>query len=105
MRPKPRRRRVHPMLALRRQPRLWWLLTVTVALAVGWVVSTIVAEAERTRLAWGTTELVAVASRHLAAGTTIEAGDVELEERPGALVPDGALDGVPEGQIAAVAIE
>lgn len=105
MRPKPHRRRVHPMLALRRQPRLWWLLTVTVALAVGWIVSTIVADAERTRLAWGTTELVAVARRHLGAGTMIEAGDVQLEERPGALVPDGALAEVPEGRVAAVAIE
>src|SRR5688500_20156367 len=91
MRPKPRRRRIHPMLALRRQPRLWWLLTVTVALGVGRVVSTIVAEAERTRAAWGSTEVVAVASRPLAAGTTIEAGDGELEERPAAPVPAAAL--------------
>lgn len=105
MRPKPRRRRVHPVLALRRQPRLWWLLTVAVALAVGWVVSSIVAEAERARLAWGTTELVAVASRHLAAGTTIGGDDVELVERPRALVPTGALSDIPEGQVAVTAIE
>ncbi|MGH9273478.1 MAG: Flp pilus assembly protein CpaB [Acidimicrobiales bacterium] len=105
MRPKPRRRRVHPVLALRRQPRLWWLLTVAVALAVGWLVSTIVAEAERARLAWGTTELVAVASRHLSPGTAIDGDDVELVERPRALVPTGALSDIPDGQVAAAAIE
>jgi pilus assembly protein CpaB len=105
MRPKPRRRRVRPVLALRRQPRLWWLLTVAVALAVGWVVSTIVAEAERTRLAWGTTDVVAVATRQLTAGSTIDGTDVELVERPAALVPDGALTVVPDGQVAAATIE
>ena len=105
MRPKPHRRRVHPLLTLRRQPRLWWLLTLAVALALGWVVSMFVAEAERTRAAWGTTEVVAVASRQLRAGTTIDGGDVELVERPRALVPEGALADVPDGQVAAVAIE
>lgn len=105
MRPKPRRHRFHPVLALRRQPQLWWLLTVAVALGVGWVVSSIVADAERTRLAWGTTELVAVTSRHLAAGTTIDGGDVELVARPRALVPEGAVAEVPDGQVVAVAME
>lgn len=104
MRRKPRRRRIRPVLALRRQPRLWWLLTAAVALAVGSVVSAFVAGAERTRAAWGDTELVAVAQRDLAAGTAVERGDVELVAWPRALVPDGAVREIPSGQTVAVAI-
>jgi Flp pilus assembly protein CpaB len=104
MRPKPRRRRVRPVLALRRQPRLWWLLSLTAALAIGWAVSTIVADAERVRQAWGTTEAVVVARRPLVAGTPIDGGDVELVDRPRALVPEGALRDLPDGQVAATSI-
>ena len=104
MRPKPRRRRFHVGLALRRQPRLWWLLTIATALAVGWVVSSIVAEADRTRAAWGTTTVVAVATRDIAAGDPLRTADVELVDRPLAVVPDDALDHVPDGRVAATAI-
>jgi Flp pilus assembly protein CpaB len=104
MRPKPRRRRFHVGLALRRQPRLWWLLTIATALAVGWVVSSIVAEADRTRAAWGTSTVVAVATRDIAAGDPFRTADVELVDRPLAVVPDDALDQLPDGRVAATAI-
>lgn len=99
------RRRIHPVLALRRQPRLWWLLTAAVAVTVGWVVSSIVADAERTRAAWGATELVAVAVHDLAPGTALEPGDVELVAWPKALVPGDALHQLPVDQAVAASIE
>jgi Flp pilus assembly protein CpaB len=104
MRPKPRRRRLHVGLALRRQPRLWWLLTIATAVAVGWVVSSIVAEAERSRAAWGTSVVVAVATRDIEAGDPITMGDVDLVERPLAVLPDDALDHLPESAVASTAI-
>jgi Flp pilus assembly protein CpaB len=104
MRPKPRRHRVHPVLAIRRQPRLWWALTVGAALATGWLVSSIVADAEAVRAAWGAGETVAVARHDIEAGAPVEAGDVELVERPRALVPDDAVHDLADGQVASAAI-
>jgi Flp pilus assembly protein CpaB len=103
MRPTPRRR-LRPALALRRQPRLWWPIVVLVALSLGAAVSSIVAGAERTRAAWGTTEVVAVATRTLDAGATVGPGDVDLVERPAAMVPAGAVRDVPAGEVAAADI-
>jgi Flp pilus assembly protein CpaB len=104
MRPKPRRRRFRVGLTLRRQPRIWWLLTLSTAAAVGWVVSSIVTEADRTRAAWGTTAVVVVATRDIAAGEPLDGDDVDLAERPLALVPEAALEELPIGQVAADAI-
>ena len=104
MRPKPRRRRFRVGLALRRQPRIWWLLTLGTAAAVGWIVSSIVTEADRTRAAWGRSTVVAVATRDIAAGSPLGADDVDLVKRPLTLVPPGALEELPDGQVAAAAI-
>lgn len=104
MRPKPRPSRFHPLLTLRRQPRLWWVLTLATALAVGWMVSSYVAGAEAERAAWGRTEVVAVARHDIAAGEAVDTGAVELVERPHATVPRRALHAVPEGQVAREAI-
>ncbi len=98
------RRRLRPALALRRQPRLWWPIVVLVALSLGAAVSSVVAGAERTRDEWGATEVVAVASRGLEAGAAIQPGDIDLVERPAAMVPDGAVRAVPRGELAAAAI-
>ena len=100
MRTKPRRHRRHPVLALRRQPRLWWALTIATALAMGWVVSSIVAGAEEVRRSWGDTEPVVVAHHDIAAGAPVDDADVEVVARPRAVVPDGALDSLPAGQVA-----
>jgi Flp pilus assembly protein CpaB len=104
MRPKPRRHRLRPALALRRRPRLWWLLTLLVALATGSLVASIVGRAEAVRQAWGATELVAVARRDIRPGTAVDDGDVHLVSRPQAMVPPGALHHVPEGQVASALI-
>lgn len=108
MRPKPRppRRRspVRPLLAIRRRPRLWWALTALAALALGVAVASIVADAERTRARWGTPEAVVVARHDLPPGRSIGEDDVEVVERPRALIPSGALRQLPGGQVASAAI-
>lgn len=105
MRPTPRSRRsvgarprfrFRPGLLLRRQPRLWWAVMLSVALATGSVVSTLVAQADRTRLAWGTSELVLVAERDLAAGDELRPEDVALVRRPRSMIPASALAELPE---------
>lgn len=103
MRPTPRRR-FRPALALRRQPRLWWLLVFVVAGALGASVASVVAGAERTRAAWGSTEVVAVATRALEAGATLGPGDMDLVARPAAVVPEGAVRELPTGEVATAAI-
>ena len=107
MRPKPsaprrahRPRRFRPGLALRRRPQLWWALTLTAALSVGWLVSTTVARADDARRAWGRTVTVLVADHDVAAGQALEAGDVRSEARPARLVPSGALAELPAGAVA-----
>lgn len=106
MRPTPRPRRpfgVHsrfrPGLLLRRQPRLWWLLVLSVALTAGWLASTVVAHADRTRLAWGTSQQVLVAQRDLAPGDDLLARDVVLVARPRSMVPATALRELPAGAV------
>jgi len=111
MRPKPlprrglpRRRRLRPLLTLRRQPGLWWAVVLSLALAVGWIVAGAVARADAARLAWGDATRVVVASRDLAPGDEVGPGDVEVVERPTATVPDGALTAPPSGQAARAAV-
>ena len=107
MRPRPRshhrrlraRYRFRPGLVLRRDPRLWWLLMLSVALGAGWLAAGIVEGADRTRLAWGTSEGVLIARHDLAPGDPIESSDVELAARPTALMPTSALRDLPEGAV------
>ena len=106
MRPTPRprrpvgvRHRFRPGLMLRRQPRLWWMLVLSVALTAGWLASTVVARADRTRLAWGTSQQVLVAERDLAPGDALLAGDVTLMARPQSMVPATALTELPDGAV------
>ena len=53
------------------------------------------------RDAWGVSETVAVVVAPVGAGQQLD-GAVELVERPGAMVPDGAVTELPSGAIAAV---
>lgn len=106
MRPKPRsrrplgaRHRFRPGLVLRRQPRLWWLLVLSVALTTGWLASTVVTRADRARLAWGTSQQVLVAARDLAPGHELQATDVALVSRPLSMIPGAALTELPEGTV------
>jgi hypothetical protein len=68
------------------------------------VVSGAVAGAREARASYGTARVVVVAKHPIAAGTTIGAGDVGLEERPLAVIPDGALIDPPVGQVASATI-
>lgn len=105
MRTRPHRARFRPGLALRRDPRLWWVATATSALALGWLVSSVLAGADQVRRAWGASEVVLVARHRLEPGEPVGAGDVELVERPVAVVPDGALHELPAGQRASALVE
>lgn len=91
------RSRFRPGLVLRRQPRLWWLVVASAALAAGWSVSSAVAGAERSRAAWGATRSVLVVQRARHTGEELRPGDVVLVERPRATVPASALDALPKG--------
>lgn len=91
--------RLRPGLVLRRRPRLGVLVTGVVALGSGTAVASIVATAEAQRDAWGTSRPAVVASRDLGPGDELRPGDVHLERRPTAAVPDGALRAVPDGGV------
>ena len=105
MRPTPRRhavgrRRLRPGLALRRDPRLWWALVITLALGAGVATSWLVASAERARTAWGSSVRVLVAAHDLAPGTEVSPGNVRWVARPRAMVPRSALRSLPSGATA-----
>ncbi len=112
MRPKPHRipnrsghrARLRPGLLLRREPRLWWVLVLSSALAAGWLMSSVVAGAERARLAWGRSTTVLVVEHDLDAGERLGALDVRAVRWPAALVPPGALLEVPAHAVARTAL-
>lgn len=83
----------------RRVGALWWTAAASVA-AVG---TLRLGAAERAvadeRAAWGTPVVVAVATADLAPGAAVGPADVELAERPAAMVPVGALTSVPIGEV------
>lgn len=91
-------------LRIRRRPIIYWTLTAALALATGLTVSGAVAGARDARSAYGTSRLVIVAARDIAAGHTIEAADVTTDERPLAVIPEGVLDDPPIGRVASAAV-
>ena len=98
------RRRPSPLLLLRRRPRLWWAVTLALALAAGALTAGAVERAVAARAAWGTTTTVLVAVRGVAAGEPIGAGDVERQARPAAMVPPTALRELPDRAVAGAAV-
>lgn len=109
LRPKPirspfPRRRLRPLLVLRRHPRAWWLIAGAAALAAGLVASSVVDRAEAARRAWGETAAVVVATRDLAPGDPLGPDVVAVERRPLATVPASALAALPDDRVAAAAI-
>lgn len=86
---------LRPLLQLRRHPRLWWACVAVLAVAAGTTVSTAVGAADDARAGWGSTRRVAVLAHDLPAGHRLTPDDVRLEDRPVALIPDGALAEVP----------
>jgi Flp pilus assembly protein CpaB len=71
---------------------------------VGWVVTRTVADADAASAAWTRGVPVVVAARDLEPGDALRADDVLLVERPRALVPTGALEQVPDGQVVRAAV-
>ena len=91
-------------LRMRRRPLVYWLLTGALALVTGLIVSNAVAGAREVRADYGTARAVVVAARDIPAGATIEPSDLEVEQRPIAVVPAGALTEPPIGQVATATI-
>lgn len=109
LRPKPARtplprRRPHPLLALRRHPRLWWVLAAAAALAAAVLTSAVVGQAEAARRAWGDSVAVVVATRDLRPGEALGPDALEIVRRPRATVPGSALRALPEGRVAASSV-
>jgi Flp pilus assembly protein CpaB len=89
-------------LLLRREPRLWWIVVLASAAAIGLAVSHLLGTVEATRRAWGTTEPVLVLRHDVRAGGRLSAPDVERVDFPAGLAPAGALDELPDGAVARV---
>lgn len=85
--------------ALARRPWLFWLFIVAVAAVTGSVVHDSVRAVEEQRQAWGATATVYVATRTLGAGDPVDGATV-ARDVPEAVVPDDAMDAVPDGALA-----
>jgi Flp pilus assembly protein CpaB len=87
-----------------RHPAVFWLLAVAVAAATTLTVSNHLESAEAARRQWGTSRPVVVVVDDIAAGERIRAGAVEIQSRPTAMVPEGAMSEDPAGRVASVAL-
>jgi Flp pilus assembly protein CpaB len=90
-------------LRIRRRPIIYWSATAALALITGLVVSGAVAGARDARSAYGKSRVIVVAARDIEAGQTIDTADVQVEERPLAVIPEGALTDPPIGRVASAA--
>jgi Flp pilus assembly protein CpaB len=82
------------------RPLVRRLLVAALALATGLTVVSLVGSAEAARNRWGETRPVAVATRDLEIGDTVDADAAEMRRLPAALVPRGALSATPAGALA-----
>lgn len=92
--PAPGRRRARRRFGnpLRRRPVVWWSATLVLAAVTAQVVAGSLARAEDGAARYGATAPVLVATRDVAVGEVLGAGDAERKELPAALVPRGAAD-------------
>lgn len=88
----------------RRSLALRWVAVAAAAGAVAVSARSVGAEAVAAREAWGAGVAVAVATGDLDAGEVVGAGDVRVEERPAAVVPEGALTEPPVGRTVTAAV-
>jgi pilus assembly protein CpaB len=91
-------------LALRRRPRHRRAVVVVLALGCGLAVRGTVQRAEDAVAAWGAPVPVLVATRDVAPGERLDAGNTTIEHHPAPLVGDGALGAVPRGARLAEAV-
>ncbi len=82
----------------------FWVAAAALALLTGAVVHGLVADAESARSRYGTTQPVAVATGAIEAADRTGPGDVEVQDRPMAHVPAGAVADVPTGATAVAPI-
>ena len=71
---------------------------MVLAAAVAWAVTGSAEQARHDRARWGSMRRVVVATRDLSAGEVLDAANTGLDERPAAMVPEGALDALPPGR-------
>lgn len=92
--PAPGRRRARRSFStkLRRRPVLWWSATVVLAAVTAQVVAASLSRAEEGADRYGSTRSVLVATRDVAVGEVLVAGNAERKELPAVLVPRGAAD-------------
>lgn len=86
---------------LPRRPALFWLAAVALAGLTSLTVARLVGGAQAEAARWGDVRPTLVARVDLDAGAVLGPGDTEVEHRPAALVPAGALEGPAEGQVLA----
>lgn len=89
-------------LRLRRRPLPYWFVAVAVTLATTVAVARLATDARAERDRWGERRATVVATSLLRAGQAVTDADVTTRLLPAALVPDGALQHVPPGAVAAV---
>lgn len=87
-----------------RRPLPFWLIALSVATLTTLLVSGLVGRVDSAAARWGDLRPVVVATSDIAAGDEIAPGDVTVEERPAALLPDDAVDEVPVGRRASADI-
>ena len=93
----PRRSAVRPLAPLRRRPSAYWAAALALALVTALVVARAVGRAEAGAARLGGLRPAVVVTRTLPAGAAVAPGDAEVRRLPAALLPRGAVEGVPEG--------
>lgn len=93
-----RRPRRRPLVALRRRPLAFWVLTLAAAASTYLSVDAAVTRSATGAAAYGPAVQVAVATRDLPAGAVLGAGDVDIRPLAADLVPAGAARSAPVGR-------
>lgn len=83
---------------MRTHPTAHWIVVLGLAALTGTTVASTISHGDAARRAWGSTRAVAVATRHLDAGTTLTAADVRIATWPVAIAPETALATAPSGR-------
>ena len=91
---------------LSRSPSVYWVAVVAVAVATALVVSHVLGRATAEAARYGGPKLVVVATRDIALGDTVVAGDVAVRRLPAGLVPSDAVADPAQavGRVAVVAV-